>query len=67
MLLVNVAAFAWLRCEKEDIDDLEGFLREKIITRGGTRFGADGKVVRVSMLDTDEAFHVFIERLASLA
>jgi L-tryptophan---pyruvate aminotransferase len=68
-LLFNVvAAFAWLRCEKEEIGGLEDFLRQKrIITRGGTRFGADAKVVRVSMLDTDEAFDVFIQRLASLA
>ncbi|TVU17288.1 hypothetical protein EJB05_33308, partial [Eragrostis curvula] len=62
----SCAPFAWLRCEKENTDDLEGFLREeKIITRGGTRFGADGRFVRISMLDTDEAFNVFIERLAS--
>ncbi|KAL6608289.1 hypothetical protein ACP70R_041352 [Stipagrostis hirtigluma subsp. patula] len=59
--------FAWLRCEKEGVDDLEGLLREhKIMTRGGTKFGADGRVVRVSMLDTDEAFKVFIDRLTSL-
>ncbi|GJM94731.1 hypothetical protein PR202_ga11404 [Eleusine coracana subsp. coracana] len=65
--IASTAPFAWLRYEKEDVDDLEGFLREeKIMTRGGTRFGADGRVVRVSMLDTDEAFNVFIERLASL-
>ncbi|XP_062232485.1 tryptophan aminotransferase-related protein 1-like [Phragmites australis] len=59
--------FAWLRCEKEGVKDLEGFLREhKIITRGGTKFGVDGRFVRVSMLDTDEAFNVFMDRLASL-
>uniref|UniRef100_A0ACD5W2R9 Uncharacterized protein n=1 Tax=Avena sativa TaxID=4498 RepID=A0ACD5W2R9_AVESA len=60
-------AFAWLRCDKEGVDDLEGFLREhKIITRSGTRFGADPKVVRVSMVDTDEAFGIFVDRLAAM-
>ncbi|KAF0925893.1 hypothetical protein E2562_018697 [Oryza meyeriana var. granulata] len=59
--------FAWLRCEKEGVDDLEGYLREhKIITRGGGKFGADGRVVRVSMLDTDEAFAIFVGRLAAM-
>ncbi|XP_066363523.1 tryptophan aminotransferase-related protein 1-like [Miscanthus floridulus] len=59
--------FAWLRCKKDDIEDLEGFLRlKKIITRGGTKFGVDGRVVRVSMVDTDQAFNVFINRLATM-
>jgi L-tryptophan---pyruvate aminotransferase len=66
-LLVFYLAFAWLRCHKDGLDDLEAFLREnKIITRGGPRFGVDEKVVRVSMLDTDEAFNMFIGRIASL-
>ena len=61
------SAFAWLRCKKDDIEDLEGFLRlKKIITRGGTKFGVDGRVVRVSMVDTDQAFNVFIYRLATM-
>ncbi|KAF8726004.1 hypothetical protein HU200_020585 [Digitaria exilis] len=66
----NVASnppFAWLRCHKDGVEDFEGFLREhKILTRGGPKFGVDEKVVRVSMLDTDEAFNMFINRVASL-
>uniref|UniRef100_A0A0D9ZUQ6 Alliinase C-terminal domain-containing protein n=1 Tax=Oryza glumipatula TaxID=40148 RepID=A0A0D9ZUQ6_9ORYZ len=59
--------FAWLRCGKEGVDDLEGYLRErKIISRGGGKFGADGRVVRISMLDTDEAFAIFVDRLAAM-
>ncbi|WVZ96720.1 hypothetical protein U9M48_042321 [Paspalum notatum var. saurae] len=65
--IISNPPFAWLRYKKDDVEDLEGFLREqKIITRGGTRFGVDGKVVRVSMVDTDEAFDVFVNRLVSL-
>ncbi|KAE8814551.1 Tryptophan aminotransferase 1 [Hordeum vulgare] len=60
-------AFAWLRCEKQEVEDLESFLREnKIITRGGTKFGAGRKVVRISMVDTDEAFGIFVDRLATM-
>ncbi|XP_037457003.1 tryptophan aminotransferase-related protein 1-like [Triticum dicoccoides] len=60
-------AFAWLRCEKQEVEDLESFLREnKIITRSGTKFGADQKVVRISMVDTDEAFGIFVNRLATI-
>ncbi|PWZ33434.1 Tryptophan aminotransferase-related protein 2 [Zea mays] len=60
-------AFAWLRCKKDGIEDLESFLREnKIVTRGGTKFGVDGRVVRVSMVDTDQAFNVFLDRLSTM-
>ncbi|ONK66239.1 uncharacterized protein A4U43_C06F5660 [Asparagus officinalis] len=61
-------AFAWLKCEKEEIEDCESFLKKlKIQTRGGMHFGVDMKYVRVSMLDREETFKLFIERLASLA
>ncbi|XP_044962626.1 tryptophan aminotransferase-related protein 1-like [Hordeum vulgare subsp. vulgare] len=66
MVIAN-PAFAWLRCEKEEVEDLESFLREhKIITRSGTKFGVDRKVVRISMVDTDEAFNIFVDRLATM-
>ncbi|KAK8960265.1 Tryptophan aminotransferase-related protein 2 [Platanthera guangdongensis] len=61
-------AFAWLKCEHADIEDCESFLRQKykILTRGGMHFGADAKHVRVSMLDRDGTFDMFIERLSSI-
>ncbi|KAE8805923.1 Tryptophan aminotransferase 1 [Hordeum vulgare] len=60
-------SFAWLCCEKEEVEDLESFLREhKIITRSGNKFGADRKVVRISMVDINEAFNIFINRLAAM-
>ncbi|XP_010906846.1 tryptophan aminotransferase-related protein 2 [Elaeis guineensis] len=59
--------FAWLKCEKEGIEDCASFLRShKIIARGGRFFGAEPKFVRVSMLDRDETFDLFIERLSSI-
>ncbi|XP_020270596.1 tryptophan aminotransferase-related protein 2-like [Asparagus officinalis] len=60
--------FAWMKCEKEEIEDCESFLKGlKILTRGGKHFGVGMKYVRVSMLDREETFNLFIERLESLA
>ncbi|CAO2199191.1 unnamed protein product [Urochloa humidicola] len=60
-------AFAWLRCDREDVEDCASFLREhKILTRSGSQFGADPRYVRVSMLDRDDAYDIFVKRLASL-
>ncbi|CAL9054541.1 unnamed protein product [Musa banksii] len=60
-------AFAWLKCEregKEDCADL--FKKHKILTRGGGHFGVESNYARVSMVDRDETFDLFIERLMSL-
>lgn len=63
----NNPAFAWLRCDREDVEDCAGFLRgHKILTRCGSQFGADPRYVRVSMLDRDDAYDFFVRRLASL-
>ncbi|KAK3164001.1 hypothetical protein QOZ80_1AG0011260 [Eleusine coracana subsp. coracana] len=60
-------AFAWLRCDREDVEDCASYLRgHKILTRSGSQFGADPRYVRVSMLDRDDAYDIFIKRLASL-
>ncbi|KAF5185454.1 Tryptophan aminotransferase-related protein [Thalictrum thalictroides] len=59
-------AFAWLRCEGE-VQDCESFLKgHKILTRSGRHFGEDPKYVRVSMLDRNESFKLFVERLSSI-
>lgn len=64
----SLAAFAWLKCENGiGMDDCEGFLRKnKILTRGGIHFGVGSEYVRISMLDTDEKFHLFTERLSNI-
>ncbi|XP_062193819.1 tryptophan aminotransferase-related protein 2-like [Phragmites australis] len=60
-------AFAWLRCDREDVEDCASFLRShKILTRSGSQFGADPRFVRVSMLDRDDAYDIFVKRLSSL-
>ncbi|XP_010248597.1 PREDICTED: tryptophan aminotransferase-related protein 2-like isoform X2 [Nelumbo nucifera] len=59
-------AFAWLKCEG-GIEDCENFLRGyNILTRTGKHFGAQGNYVRVSMLDREETFDMFIERLSNI-
>jgi len=66
VILYLLAAFVWLKCEG-DVEDCETFLRgHKIITRSGRQFGASPKYVRISMLDTDETFIQFIERLSAI-
>ncbi|KAJ6676630.1 BIFUNCTIONAL ASPARTATE AMINOTRANSFERASE AND GLUTAMATE/ASPARTATE-PREPHENATE AMINOTRANSFERASE-RELATED [Salix viminalis] len=59
-------AFAWLKCE-EPIEDCEAFLRSnKILTRGGKHFGVGPQYVRISMLDRDEIYDVFVQRLSTI-
>ncbi|XP_068641405.1 tryptophan aminotransferase-related protein 1-like isoform X2 [Aristolochia californica] len=59
-------AFAWLKCEGK-IEDCEALLKShKILTRSGIHFGDDPKYVRISMLDRDEIFALFIERLSTI-
>ncbi|KAI9108874.1 hypothetical protein K1719_020179 [Acacia pycnantha] len=59
-------AFVWLKCEGE-IEDCESFLRRhKILTRSGRHFGVSPKYVRISMLDTDENFTQFLDRLSAI-
>ncbi|KAG5230199.1 tryptophan aminotransferase-related protein [Salix suchowensis] len=59
-------AFAWLKCEAP-IEDCEAFLRSnKILTRGGKHFGVGPQYVRISMLDRDENYDVFVQRLSTI-
>jgi L-tryptophan--pyruvate aminotransferase len=59
-------AFAWFKCE-EGIVDCEKFLREekKILTKSGKYFGDELSNVRISMLDRDTNFNIFLHRITS--
>ena len=60
------AAFVWLKCEG-NVEDCESFLRgHNILTRSGTHFGVSQQYVRISMLDTDENFMQFVDRLSTI-
>ncbi|KAI5562736.1 hypothetical protein BDE02_15G070300 [Populus trichocarpa] len=59
-------AFAWLKCEAP-IEDCEAFLRSNnILTRSGIHFGVGPQYVRISMLDRDENYDEFVERLSTI-
>lgn len=59
-------AFVWLKCEG-NVEDCESFLRaHNIITRSGKHFGVSPKYVRISLLDTDENFTQFLDRLSTI-
>lgn len=63
---IYFAAFAWMKCEV-DIEDCESFLEgHKILTRGGKDFGVSPKYVRISMLDRDDNFNLFVKRLSTI-
>ncbi|KAM1259482.1 hypothetical protein ACFX2J_038791 [Malus domestica] len=58
-------AFAWLKCEDDRVEDCESFLRGyKMLTRGGRHFGVGPKYVRISMVDRDNNFNLFVKRLS---
>ncbi|KAH7832927.1 hypothetical protein Vadar_001378 [Vaccinium darrowii] len=60
-------AFAWIKCNKEDIVDCEKFLRGfQILTRTGKRFGCDAKYVRISLVGKEEEFELFLEKLLAI-
>lgn len=61
------AAFAWVKCEWENAQDCAAFLKShNILTRSGKHFGVGLNYARVSMLDRDETFDIFIQKLYSI-
>ncbi|XP_031101174.1 L-tryptophan--pyruvate aminotransferase 1-like [Ipomoea triloba] len=62
----TLPAFAWMMCKGRE-EDCEKLLRgHKILTRSGTKFGADPKFVRISMLGNEDDFNIFLQRLSTL-
>jgi L-tryptophan---pyruvate aminotransferase len=56
-----VAVFAWLRCEKEDVEDCATFLAGlNIVARAGEQFGGNARSTR------DQVFDILVQRIASL-
>jgi L-tryptophan---pyruvate aminotransferase len=60
-------AFAWLRCEKEGVEDCAELLAgHNIVGSGGEQFGGDARCVRINMLDRDNVFDMLVQRLSSI-
>ncbi|GFP97488.1 l-tryptophan--pyruvate aminotransferase 1 [Phtheirospermum japonicum] len=58
-------AFAWMKC-KDGVDCEKLFKEHKIQTRSGRRFGSGQDYVRISMLNGNEEFDLFLQRLATI-
>lgn len=66
MLLSN-AAFAWIKCEKEEDKDCHATLSAaKIIGRAGHVFGVDNTYVRLSLVNSQDDFELLQHRLEML-
>ncbi|XP_019163915.1 PREDICTED: L-tryptophan--pyruvate aminotransferase 1-like [Ipomoea nil] len=62
----TLPAFAWIMCKGRE-EDCEKLLRgHNILTRSGTKFGADPKFVRISMLGNEDDFNILLQRLSNL-
>lgn len=62
-----VAAYAWLKCEREEDKDCYGVLKTaKIIGRAGSVFGAESRYVRLSLIRSQDDFDLLLQRLNEL-
>ncbi|KAG7012261.1 Tryptophan aminotransferase-related protein 2 [Cucurbita argyrosperma subsp. argyrosperma] len=58
--------FAWLKCEDEEEDSAALLQRHRIIGRSGVSFGSEANFVRVSMMDRDDNFDSFVQRISKI-
>lgn len=62
-----MAAYAWLKCEREEDKDCYEVLKAANITgRRGSNFAADNRFVRLSLIRSQDDFDLLIERLNKL-
>lgn len=59
-------AFAWLKCEDDEEDSAALLQRHRIIGRSGVSFGSEANFVRVSMMDRDDNFDSFVQRISKI-
>ncbi|KAK9675541.1 hypothetical protein RND81_11G013900 [Saponaria officinalis] len=58
-------AYAWMEL-KSGGDASKLMSQLKIRTRSGTRFGVSSKYMRVNMMETEDSFNLFLERLSTI-
>ena len=62
-----MAAYAWLKCEREEDKDCNAVLKAvNIIGREGSLFGAEDHYVRLSLLRSQDEFDLLLQRLNKL-
>lgn len=61
------AAYAWVRCDREEDGNCSSVLRAaNIIGRAGSVFSAEERYVRLSLLKSDDDFDLLVYRLRQL-
>ena len=67
-LCVVMAAYAWVKCEREaDADCYSVFKDGMIISREGTLFGADNRHARLSLIKSQDDFDQLLMRMRELS
>ena len=62
-----MAAYAWLKCEKEEDKECYGVLKKAgIIGRNGTLFSANSSYVRLSLIKTQDDFDILLHQINKL-
>ncbi|KAK6938240.1 Alliinase, C-terminal [Dillenia turbinata] len=60
-------AYAWVKCEREEDKDCCAVLKAKGIQgRAGTKFHADKRHVRLSLINCQDDFNILIQKLERL-
>ena len=61
------AAFAWLKCERQEDEHCYEVLKAAHITgRDGSLFGAESRYVRLSMVRSQDNFDLLLQRIEKL-
>lgn len=61
------AAFAWVKCEKEEDKDCNAVLNYGRVTgRDGSLFGAESRYVRLSLVKSEDDFDLLLKRMQML-
>ena len=66
-VLSYMAAYAWLKCEKEEDKECYNVLKEAgIIGLDGSFFGANSSYVRLSLIKTKDDFDILLHKINKL-
>lgn len=62
-----MAAYAWMKCEREEDKDCYGVLKAANITgREGSLFGAESRYVRLALLRSQDDFDLLLQKLKAI-
>ena len=63
-----MAAYAWVKCEREEDEDCYKVLQEEanVYGRKGSVFGAEDRYVRLALIRSQDDFDILLHRLNQL-